>query len=482
MNYPRIIQGGMGAGVSSWRLARAVSMEGQLGVVSGTALATLVLRVLQSGDPGGHVARARDAFPNRRIAERVYGKYFVEGGVPAGSAFKRHPMYTLSPPSELVELTVFAAFAEVYLAKEGHEGLVGINLLEKIVLPNLPSLYGALLAGVDYVLMGAGIPMEIPGALDALADHQPFALRVAVAGAPKGAEHCIQFDPAAIVPAPASRLKRPLFLAIIASNVLAVALKKRANGRIDGFVVEGPTAGGHNAPPRGAPQLNEKGEPVYGTKDIVDLAELKKLGLPFWLAGSCASPERLREALDQGAAGIQAGTAFALCEESGMTPELRAALVQGLREGSLEVFTDPLASPTGFPFKVAQLPGTMATQEDYGHRPRRCDLGYLRVAYMKENGGIDFRCPAEPVDQFVAKGGSEAETAGRKCLCNGLTGTVGYPQRQPGGYLELALVTIGDDVRRMARYFTNGRTTITAAEVIRLILGEDEPLPSPSPA
>ena len=37
---PTIIQGGMGAAISNWRLARAVAKEGQLGVVSGTALAT----------------------------------------------------------------------------------------------------------------------------------------------------------------------------------------------------------------------------------------------------------------------------------------------------------------------------------------------------------------------------------------------------------------------------------------------------------
>jgi len=37
-HMPTIIQGGMGAGVSGWRLAKAVAQCGQLGVVSGTAL------------------------------------------------------------------------------------------------------------------------------------------------------------------------------------------------------------------------------------------------------------------------------------------------------------------------------------------------------------------------------------------------------------------------------------------------------------
>ena len=33
--WPVIIQGGMGVGVSGWRLARAVAERGHLGVVSG---------------------------------------------------------------------------------------------------------------------------------------------------------------------------------------------------------------------------------------------------------------------------------------------------------------------------------------------------------------------------------------------------------------------------------------------------------------
>ncbi len=37
-SYPLIIQGGMGIAVSNYHLAKAVSMAGQLGVVSGTAI------------------------------------------------------------------------------------------------------------------------------------------------------------------------------------------------------------------------------------------------------------------------------------------------------------------------------------------------------------------------------------------------------------------------------------------------------------
>ena len=120
-------------------------------------------------------------------------------------------------------------------------------------------------------------------------------------------------------------LKRPFFLPIISSYTLALTLVRKANGRVDGFVVEGPTAGGHNAPPRGRLQLSALGEPVYGERDAVDLAKLRELGLPFWLAGGHGTNEGLQEALAAGAAGIQVGTAFAFCDESGLDPNTRSS-------------------------------------------------------------------------------------------------------------------------------------------------------------
>jgi nitronate monooxygenase len=83
-------------------------------------------------------------------------------------------------------------------------------------------------------------------------------------------------------------------------------------------VIEGYTAGGHNAPPRGKLQVDERGEAIYGERDTVDLEKIRTLDVPFWLAGGYGSPEKLAEALDAGATGVQAGTAFAFCEESGL--------------------------------------------------------------------------------------------------------------------------------------------------------------------
>ena len=85
IELPRIIQGGMGFGISDWHLAREVSQLGQLGVVSGTALDVAVARRLQNGDPGGHVLRALEHFPFSNMANRILDRFFLPGGVPEGA-------------------------------------------------------------------------------------------------------------------------------------------------------------------------------------------------------------------------------------------------------------------------------------------------------------------------------------------------------------------------------------------------------------
>src|SRR3954466_4120704 len=80
MNEPVVIQGGMGVGVSNWRLAQAVSRMGQLGVVSGTALDQVFVRRLVDGDPCGAMRRALAAFPFPAIAQRLLADYFIPGG------------------------------------------------------------------------------------------------------------------------------------------------------------------------------------------------------------------------------------------------------------------------------------------------------------------------------------------------------------------------------------------------------------------
>lgn len=480
---PKIIQGGMGVGVSNWRLAQAVSRLGQLGVISGTALDQVFARRLADGDQGGHMRRGLDAFPFPEMARRIWNEYFLPGGKRNDQPYPATPMHQRRDPRKLVELCVVANFVEVFLAREGHPNPVGINFLEKVQIPHLPSIYGAMLAGVGYVLMGAGIPLHIPGVLDAYAAGQPAEYKLAVTGAVdgQGEDAWMRFDPADFAEGPLPVLTRPNFLAIVSSNTLASTLLRRANGRVDGLVIENHTAGGHNAPPRGRLQLNPVGEPIYGERDRVNFAELRELGVPFWLAGGYGSPEKLAEALGQGAAGVQVGTPFAFCQESGLRSDLKAELLAQSARGTAEVFTDPLASPTGFPFKVAKLADSAAAPEVYAQRKRVCDLGFLREAYARPDGAIAYRCSAEPQSCYVAKGGKLEETAGRKCLCNALLANIGLAQIRTEGVIEPPLVTVGDGLNSVAGILAQGRTSYTAADVVDFLL-QPTPAHTPPPA
>jgi NAD(P)H-dependent flavin oxidoreductase YrpB (nitropropane dioxygenase family) len=472
---PVVIQGGMGVAVSGWRLARAVSLTGQLGVVSGTALDVVCARRLQCGDPGGHVRRALARFPVPAVAERILAAYFVAGGKASHKAFRPTPRFTVSPARALQELTVAGSFVEVFLAKEGHGGPVGINFLRKIELPLPFACYGALLAGVDHVLVGAGSPAELPALLDRLSRHEPVELPVRVQGATSAdGQFTVKLDPRALLGPDLPPLRRPRFDAIVASVELAQALTTDPVTCPDGFVVEGHTAGGHNAPPRGPRRLNERGEPLYDARDEVAADALAGLGRPYWMAGGYGSPEALASALAAGADGVQAGTVFALCEESGMAPGCRQRLLELARAGDVRVCTDGRASPTGFPFKVADVPGTLSDDEVYRDRQRLCDLAVLRSPYRRADGSLGYRCPAEPVPSYVERrGGRAANTDGRRCLCNGLFAAAGLPQRRPGGYVEPAIVTAGMDftgVRRLLATVPLGQT-YTAAEAVAFLLG-----------
>lgn len=465
-SLPPIIQGGMGVGISDWRLARAVSERGQLGVVSGTAIDTVLARRLQDGDAGGHMRRAMAEFPMPGVAEEMLRRFYRPEGRPPGTPYKMLPMYRQQMIRRQHEMIMLAAFVEVFLAKEGHSGPVGMNLLTKVQLPTLPALYGAMLAGVDAVLMGAGIPRDVPAALDKLARHEPASLRFEVEGLPAGREERLTLDPQAFWALPPPELRRPRFLAIIASNSLAILFTRKINSHVDGFVIEGPTAGGHNAPPRGEARYNERGEPLYGERDVVDLAKIAELGLPFWLAGGTGRPGSLRAAQAVGAAGIQVGTLFAYCDESGLAEDLKRAVLTQAASGEVTVVTDPRVSPTGYPFKVASWPGG---PDDDAARERRCDLGGLRVAYVQPDGKIGYRCPGEPVAAYVRKGGKMEDTVGRRCLCNTLTAAVGLGQLRAGGIPERPMVTSGDDLRTIGEFLA-GRTHYSAGDVLDYLL------------
>jgi nitronate monooxygenase len=485
-----LIQGGMGVGVSGHRLARRVSVAGQLGVISATAPDLLLIRGLQDGDMNGELRYALSQFPNQEVAAQLYDTFFIPGGKDPDQPYKSKwfPQFMMTGDNELMlkpqdrgpqleDALVAGAFVETFLAKhyhdmEPHGNPIGANFLNKIEWAQLPTLYGAMLAGIDVALIGAGFAKGIPEVLSEFTEHQRATIPISISDASQ--KYRIAFDPSKY--ASNKPLERPVFLGIVGNHLGA-----RGISTADGYIFEGPIAGGHNPPAR-VKGLSEHGEPLYSPEDDMDFDRLPRLlrtengQKPYWLAGNYAT--RLEEAKANGACGVQVGTPFAYCQESGIDPALKRRALEAILAGA-SVFTDPRASPTGFPFKVLQLDGTVGVPEGYAARPRKCDLGYLIELYehttMKDGEPrthILPRCPSEPIDIYLAKGGTLEETEGRMCLCNALAGTIGNGQtrKKPHFYREQPLVTSGADFTAVRALVAKHGPRYHAEDVVRYIL------------
>lgn len=460
------------------------------------------------GDPGGHVRRALAAFDAQfgvTIGRKICDRYFIEGGKAPLTRFKNAPLQLihtqngdlsipapvqpsqpvqLSLDEEVVELLIVTGYAEVWLAKEGHAGNIFINFLKKVELPLMYALYGAMLAGVDGVIVGAGNPDGLPAVCSRLANHEAVTNDLLVLYRESGETFTVPFDPQQVAGGMLARtpLRRPAFLAIVSLENLVLALAQSPSGAPDGFIIEHHTAGGHNAGPQGPLVKDGWGQPQYGPQDEPDLQAIRQVGMPFWLAGGYGSREKLHQARAAGAAGVQVGSAFALAEESGMKPAYRTAILDELKKGTADadLVHTTLYSPTGFPFKVAQIGGTLADGEVYAARHRVCDLGLLQQRGLSKadaNGTRQLfqRCQAAPVEDFVNKRGLRPNAEEKRCLCNGLLACVGLGQvvKQNGVPVEEpAIVTLGnhlDGIRRLSR---NGQTPYWVRDVVNDILGE----------
>lgn len=438
---PKIIQGGMGVAVSNYLLARTISSRGPefLGVVSGTGIDTVLVRKLQTGDE--RVLGALRQFPDEKLVQEIENKYFIPGGKAADQKFLYTPRPHLTEENGvfrlqnnfLEKLLIAANFTEVRLAKEGHNNPVAVNLLHKIAWPMLPSIYGAILAGADAVLMGAGMPKEIPSVLDNLTEGERATMPLEIWGIDGGT---LGFNPQEFYGTP--KTDRPDFFGIISTDLMLRALPNT-----DGYIVEHHSAGGHNAPPRTRdPETREK---YYGEKDEANFEKIHHAGKPFYVAGSHGHPDGLTLARAVGAQGIQVGTLFSHARESGFTPEANEAMYLAIMSGAV-VIKDMRASPTKYPFNVLPVSGSLSEEAVYQGRERICDLSYLIEHFKKEDGSIGMRCPSEPIQHYLKKGGKREETIGRKCLCNALVAAAGYGQRTKGGGVEEMIFTSGEDL------------------------------------
>ncbi len=335
-----IIQGGMGVGVSLHPLASAVAREGGVGVVSSACLDKLVTK--RSG--------------------------------------KKVDIYD-------------AVYEEISLAKAGG-GVAGINIMVALVRDYEATVRGAIDAGADIIISGAGLPLSLPSI-------QP----------PKDT---------ALVPIVSS------------ARALELICRKwaRFGCRPDAVVLEGPLAGGHLGFKMGQIDLeSNKIENLF--PPVKDMA-MKYGDFPVIVAGGIYTHADIVRFLEMGADGVQMGTRFLATDESSATPEYKAAVVNAGEEDIViaDPVENPPGSPCGLPFRVIkQSPMFVSTRERL--REPKCDKGYV---LLKDDEGKFTRCPAKESNEK------------HFCICNGLLSSAGYNQDK-----EQPLYTVGTNAYRIDR-------------------------------
>lgn len=331
-----IVQGGMGVGVSLHPLASAVAREGGIGIVSSACL-------------------------DRLVSQRT-GK-------------KRN--------------SYESAFEEVALAKAAG-GYAGINIMCALGRDYEASVRGALDAGADVIISGAGLPMGLPAIQ-----------------APKDT---------ALVPIVSS------------SRALDLICKKweKLGYRPDAVVLEGPLAGGHLGFKMEQIDLNENRlESLFPA--VKELAQ-KKGDIPVIVAGGIYTNEDILRFLKMGADGVQMGTRFLATEESSASTAYKAAVISS-REEDIIVAHDP-GSPCGLPFRVIKQSPMYQSALQRKRQPR-CDKGYV---LLKDEKGVYSRCPAKESNEH------------HFCICNGLLSSAGYNPDK-----EEPLYTVGTNAARVDR-------------------------------
>ncbi len=331
-----IIQGGMGVGVSLSPLASAVAREGGVGIVSSACLDRLVSK----------------------------------------KAVKKHNTYD-------------AAYEEVSVAKASG-GIAGINIMVALVRDYEDSVRGALDAGADVIISGAGLPLGLPGI-------QP----------PKET---------ALIPIVSS------------ARALELICKKweRLGYRPDAVVLEGPLAGGHLG--FKIDQIDLESNRLENLFPPVKEMAMKYGDIPVIVAGGIYTHEDIQRFIGMGANGVQMGTRFLATEESSASAEYKEAVIRA-QEEDIIVAHKP-GSPCGLPFRVIkQSPMYVSAMRRL--RPPKCDKGYV---LLKDSEGKFTRCPAKESNEECF------------CICNGLLSSAGYNRDK-----EEPLYTVGTNACRVER-------------------------------
>ena len=352
IEYP-IIQGGMGIGISSAELSGTVSKYGGLGVLSSVALDYLI--------------------------SQKFNKHFKQ--------------------REAVKIEIEEA------RKISGQKPLGINIMVAIQKHYKDSVLGALDGGVDVIISGAGLPLQLP---EIVAEHE--------------------------------RVNEVKLIPIVSSaRAFELICKRwqRSNRLPDAVVVEGPLAGGHI----GWRDVEEAYKPENRlevlVKDVLKAAEPYQI--PVIAAGGIYTHEDILQYLEMGCKAVQMGTRFLATIESGATNQYKEAVVN-CKEEDIILSTQP-GSPCGLLFRV--LKESPFYQESLaGERAELCNKGYLMI-----NG----KCLACQ-DRTLAF-----------CICNGLLSAAGANE------VEKELYTVGANaykveeivsVKELMSELTNSRNLI----------------------
>ncbi len=331
-----VIQGGMGVGVSLAPLASAVAKEGGVGIVSSACL-------------------------DRLVSKRTGKKY---------NSYE-------------------AAYKEVSLAKAAG-GIAGINIMVALVRDYEDSVKGAIDAGADLLISGAGLPLNLP----------------------------------AITP------PRDTALVPIVSSARALDLicKKweRYGYRPDAVVLEGPLAGGHLG--FKIDQIDTEANKLENLLPPVKEMAMKYGGIPVIVAGGIYTHEDIIRYLRMGADGVQMGTRFLATEESSASAAYKEAVVAA-KDEDIIVAHKP-GSPCGLPFRVIRQSPMYVSSTKRLRKPK-CDKGYV---LLKDAEGKFTRCPAKESNEECF------------CICNGLLSSAGYNPDK-----EEPLYTVGTNAGRIDR-------------------------------
>lgn len=250
-----VLQGGMGVGVSLHKLAGAVAAAGGVGVIS---TAQIGFR-----DPD----------------------------------FAKHP----------IECNLKAIGEEIKKAREiAKGGIIGVNIM---VVTRRYEEYvkAAVKAGVDMIISGAGLPMELP----ALVEGSKVKLLPIVSG------------------------KRAL-------KVILSYWKKHYNRKPDGVVVEGPKAGGHLGFKREELATLTKEGYDEEIRQIIELANTEDI--PVFVAGGVYTREDLLHYRTMGAAGVQMATRFVTTYECDASDAYKQAYLDASLE-DIEIVSSPVGMP-----------------------------------------------------------------------------------------------------------------------------------------